>query len=281
MSLEDETFSGCDSLARVLLNDGLETICEQCFKNCRLEEVAVPSSVRYIGPQAFGCDSLRRVRFLGAPQRKASSPSRSAGDSEKRCQLVIGEKAFYCCGSLRQVVFDPGSAVEEIQFQAFYRAGLESFTAPPSLRRVGDLAFEGCAALKDLRLHEDVRELGWLCLWKTAVANVRLPPRAKMTPEQLGVGQTDPRVLRLPDGLESVGSYWFMDGDVEKLVVPSSVRVFGACAFMDCGRLWELAFEPGSRLEVIGDSCFSNSGLRKVVIPRSVRDIGQMAFQGC
>lgn len=71
--------------------------------------------------------------------------------------------------------FEAGSCLEEVGFEAFYGAGLGSFAAPPSLRKVGDLAFGGCAALKDLRLHEGIQELGWLCLWVTAVCEVRLP----------------------------------------------------------------------------------------------------------
>ena len=42
-------------------------------------------------------------------------------------QLVIEENAFANCKNLEQVMFDPGSGVEEIQSMAFHRAGLVSF----------------------------------------------------------------------------------------------------------------------------------------------------------
>ena len=88
-------------------------------------------------------------------------------------------------------------------------------------------------------------------------------------------------MLRLPDGLEEVGDWWFENSDIEKLVIPSCVRRLGASTFSDCEKLCEIVFEPGSRLESIGGSCFNDCGLTQIVIPRSVRSIGQMAFYDC
>ena len=61
------------------------------------------------------------------------------------------------------------------------------------------------------------------------------------TPEHVGL-QEDPKVLRLPDGIEEVGDMWFWGNEIERLVVPSSVRKFGEYAFSDCERLREVIF---------------------------------------
>lgn len=121
---------------------------------------------------------------------------------------MIGEQAFANCSSLRQVVFDPGSAVTEIQCLVFWDSGLESFTVSPSLRKIGALAFRECHGLTTFELNKDV-ELGWLCLWMTGVARVRRPWRVKVVRKRLGLDQKDLRTLRLPDGLEAVGDRWF------------------------------------------------------------------------
>ena len=142
------------------------------------------------------------------------------------------------------------------------------------------MAFESCSALREFKLNEDVQDLGWLCLLGTAVTNLRLPPHIRRAPEQLGVGQ-DPKVLRLPDGLEVVEEFWFFHYGMEKLIVPNTVRVLEQCAFGECERLREVVFEPGSWLEFIGKECFHDSGLQKIVIPKSVREIGEMAFRNC
>lgn len=122
--------------------------------------------------------------------------------------LVIGEFAFSACENLQQIIFDNGSNVEEIQFKAFYRSGLESFVAPSSLRKIAPMAFGECHALRDFQLNEDIQELGWLCLWGTGITMLKLPSHIERTPEQLGVGQ-DGKILCLPDGLETVGNEWF------------------------------------------------------------------------
>ena len=52
--------------------------------------------------------------------------------------------------------------------------------------------------------------------------------------EQLGFGQKDLKVLRLPDGLETVGDSWFMHTGIERLIIPSSVKTLGKSAFSGC-----------------------------------------------
>lgn len=78
-----------------------------------------------------------------------------------------------------------------------------------------------------------------------------------------------------------MGIEWFDTDDIEKVIIPSSVRVLRERAFILCEFLREVVFEPGSRLETIGADCFSECGLVKVVIPRSVREIGSGAFSNC
>lgn len=102
-----------------------------------------------------------------------------------------------------------------------------------------------------------------------------------MTREQLGLDQEGPKVLRIPDGLESIGEGWFSDSDIEKLIVPNAVKKLGGFAFEDCKELREVVFEPDSRLEIIREWCFRECALEKIVIPKSVREIGQNAFRFC
>ena len=264
----------------MLLNEGLETIGESCFEFSGLEEATIPGSVRNIGRMAFSKTLLGRVRFRGAAVRDPSGGPSESQDSGSEGQLAIGEEAFAYCIGLRQVVFDPDSTVTEIQRKAFWGAGLESFAAPPSLRKIGAQAFGECRELKTFELNEGIRELGQLCLWDTGVADVRLPPHVNMTREQLGLGQ-DPKVLRLPDGLEVVEDDRFSFSDIRKLIIPSTVKRLGDRAFKGCYRLREVVFEAGSQLETIGRSCFNSCDIERMTIPRSVRDIGNGAFDGC
>ena len=57
---------------------------------------------------------------------------------------MIEERTFWDCENLRSVTFPDGSELEEIRKEAFFDSGLESFVAPPSLRKIGDMAFGNC-----------------------------------------------------------------------------------------------------------------------------------------
>ena len=48
-----EAFASCEALRKVLLNDELETISNECFAESGLEEVLIPGSVRSIESRAF------------------------------------------------------------------------------------------------------------------------------------------------------------------------------------------------------------------------------------
>ena len=73
-----------------------------------------------------------------------------------------------------------------------------------------------------------------------------LPPQVHKTLEQLGVDQKDPKNMRLPDGLEIVEDYQSDYVDMERLVIPRSVKKLGNAAFALCSRLREVVFEPNS-----------------------------------
>ena len=194
---------------------------------------------------------------------------------------VLGERVLAGRENLKHISFGEGSALEEIEPLAFYECALESFTAPPKLKKIGDLAFGHCRALKDFRLNEGIQELGFLCFWATAIEDLKIPKRLRRTSEQLGLDQKSPRVLCLPDGLKAIGDGWFERSEVRKVVVSSSVRTFGKGAFRSCSNLSEVVFAPRSHLESIGEKCFEWSGLERICIPRSVRRIEERAFGNC
>ena len=228
----------------MLLNNGLEKIGEYCFAKSRLEKMSIPGSVKFIQKLAFTENPLTQVRFLGIAGNELrrgpkSRSERSSGNTKcshlkSKSRLVIGEEAFSYCTNLRQVVFEPGSAVEEIQCKAFYRSGLETFTAPPSLRKIGPVAFRECRNLKKFELNKGVQKLGWFCLLGTETKTLSLPPHMKVTREQLGLDQEDPKVLHLPRGLKVVGAEWFTGSNIEKVFIPNTVRELGNAAFCCC-----------------------------------------------
>ena len=57
--------------------------------------------------------------------------------------------------------------------------------------------------------------------------------------------------MRLPDGLRALEEGSFRNSEVEKVIIPSSVKELGDSAFSCCKKLREVVFEPHSQLERI------------------------------
>ena len=72
----------------------------------------------------------------------------------------IGDDAFRSWASLEEVVFEPGSRLERIGKHTFAGTALKNFTAPDSLRSIGDGAFAGCKNLKEVRLNQGLQYIG-------------------------------------------------------------------------------------------------------------------------
>ena len=120
---------------------------------CGLESFTAPASLHKIGEEAFACcyalkhvdlsactfmpdgDFLSKDAFTGSGVENIVFPS---------TLKVIGERLFNGCKNLRSITFGDNSVLEEIEALAFYECGLESFTAPPKLKKIGDLAFGHC-----------------------------------------------------------------------------------------------------------------------------------------
>ena len=84
-----------------------------------------------------------------------------------RALQIIGERAFADCKYLKLVVFGDNSELREIGPNAFYGSGLESFSAPLSLKQINDAAFSCCSMLRDLQLNEGLETLDKNCFAKT------------------------------------------------------------------------------------------------------------------
>ena len=72
----------------------------------------------------------------------------------------IGNDAFRDWSNLVEVVFEPYSRLQSIGTHAFTGTSLKSFTAPDSLRSIGDGAFAGCKNLKEVRLNRGLQHIG-------------------------------------------------------------------------------------------------------------------------
>ena len=294
--IQDSVFANCKRLRQISFGEHcqIESIWSSAFRGSGLESFTGPASLLNIEVATFkDCRHLRSVDLSACRLQNKHYFGKGLGLAKvfEHCELesiafpptlrVVEEREFEGFRSIRSVTFGADSELEEIGQRAFYGCALESFAAPPRLKRIGPLAFGACRRLADVRLGAGIQELGLLCFWNTALAGVELPPNVPTIPEVLGVGQREAGVVHVPVGVQTMDENMFSESDVEKVVLPSSVKALCKKQFYRCPRLREVVFEPRSRLESIGYGCFKMCGLRAIVIPKSVRTIGDNAFDGC
>ena len=98
----------------------------------RIKSISLPSSVDYIGAEAFAwCKNLCSIDLRGVVQ--------------------ISERAFMGCDALSSVSF--GSKLEFIGDKAFaYCSNIKSINIPDKVDSLGASAFEGCRSLESVKL---------------------------------------------------------------------------------------------------------------------------------
>ena len=121
------------------LNEGLQVLEYYCFKRTGIRRLALPASVREIQAYAFEQCSLAQADLRAAHGLKS---------------LTRG--VFSECGELRHAVLNEG--LESIGMFCFAENALEQIDVPRSVRHIGDGAFSGCAALRQVRFEGSALE---------------------------------------------------------------------------------------------------------------------------
>ncbi len=129
--------------------------------------------------------------------------------------------------------------VVRIRSFAFYNnSRLESITIPPSIRYVGENAFENCSKLKKVKI---ANLTDWISM---GFANEEANPL--FYAHNLIIGEDElPRRLTIPEGVKVIGSYVFAGcTQLVSVDIPSSVRTVGYWPFRDCTNLRKINLPP-------------------------------------
>ncbi len=198
----------------------------------------------------------------------------------------IGDRAFYYCSSLPDIVFPDG--LTSIGMDAFEHCGLKNLSFPESLQAIGPSAFCLCRELEtvslpaSLKMIDPTAFLGCDGLTNITVADGN--PSFDSRDNCNAVIETSSNKLLLgckgthiPATVVSVGktAFTFNQG-MESIDIPGSVEEIGDSAFFACQKLKQVTLSEG--LKVIGKDALSITGLSSVTIPSTVSVIGQRAF---
>lgn len=241
-SIPDQAFSGISSIRSAYVKEPATMIGKEAFSYCSaLNSVTIDESVYSIGAGAF--EKCSSITSLTLPESLNT----------------IGEYAFSECTGLRMLSMP--MTLERIGAQAFYQCesltDIEIFAA-----NIGNRAFAGCAALKNVNFGNPLTKIGidvlsGCRLDSITIACESIPARAFANMDVLQV--------TLKKSVLTIGESAFENSTVRNLVIPSALKTIENYAFRSCQNLESICDETG----------------REVSIPASVHTLGKWIFYGC
>lgn len=267
-------------LERYTVKKGCKFICEKAFNSVlqedNLKEIILPEGVVAIGAVAF----VNRKKLT-----RVSLP-----DSLR----YIGNNAFELCKSLRSITLPKG--FQSLGTNPFADSGVREVVCLSPDFRFAD----GC-------LTEGDRMVSWL----SDSRRCAVPEGTRVLGAEAFPTLSVLHEILLPEGLEEIGSNAFQKRDLQKLVIPSTVKKMADNPFayhcsvrtlevrtphfslrdgflvsdkgvlVACMGTGPVALVPDGVKEIGAGAFYGNGYVRKVVLPSSLETIGHDAFADC
>ncbi len=266
-------FARCSKLRTVNLNEGLESIGAQVFKNTwALPSLYIPSTVSSIDSTMFRGIDLAYVTFSPSnPYFTKIDNVLYNGDVTRLIRVsdqftgtltlpstvtAIDDCACEAMTGITQVVLPDG--LKSIGAGAFNLSGLTSVDIPDSVTEIGRSAFQACKSMTHAKLGSGYK----------GSSEVEYNNMFAYNPNLTSV--------ELSEGLEIIENGMFTNCEsLTAITIPQSVKSIETTAFYGSG-LTSVTLPDG--LTNIGDSAFYGTKISSVSIPESAESIGTNAF---
>jgi len=248
------TFYGCFELLEVQLNDGLLTVENGAFQNCKaLKGMILPSSVTKLGKEAFrNCFNLAELQLSeGLEVIGEGAFTSTAIRSVNIPSTVIkwGYGAFRSCRKLVEVQLNEGLRTIDVETFRDCRA-LQHVTIPSTVTELGTDAFTRCKSLQVVSFNPGLQIIGTAAFsYCSALESVTIPSTVIDLGSGAFFGCSNLTELHLSEGLEVIGERAFQHcSSLQRVTVPSTVSEIGRASFHGCTNLFEVIFLRGERL---------------------------------
>lgn len=261
-------------LEQLILPETLTSLMNYCFDLCfNLEEVDIPSSLKYINSCAFrSCNSLRHIDLSKTKVECISSQAFEACRSLEDIKFPkvlekMYDSAFSQCTSLKELDFRD-TELTQIGIGAFYSCvRLERVYFPSCLDGLCSTAFMGCKSIKEIDLGgTELRVLRGNCFTDcTSLKRVILPSTL----------QSDCMGTEIFDGCSGLEEVKFVNSDDSK---DTKLKCLSGTIFNRCNSLKVITLSS-SIVDVIGLDKIQS--LRLIRVPECNKGIEFEIPSGC
>jgi hypothetical protein len=244
----DTAFAGNQSLTRVVLPEGLNSVPSDAFSGCiSLREVVLPSTLSSIGSNAFwACRSLQNITL---PSKLVTIGQQAFRYCTSLTEITIpgvvkklGWMSFAECTALERVVIEEG--VGEIGADAFYGcSALKELTLPQSLTKIDGYAFSNCSSLQAVTLPQKLTYLGE-CAFSgcSSLTEIDVPFLDTYAKSAFSGCKSLERAT-VGEGVTQIASYLFSGCESLRYVyIPSTAKWLGHGVFMNADALETLEY---------------------------------------
>ena len=253
--LGEECLSMCASLRNIVFNKGLQNISKSCFESIIAEKLVIPSTVSYIGENAFKGSSLTSITIENSSE-----------------MLVMGPSCFRECRSLNSFTFS--DTVLEISRFAFEGTALTEVTLPTSVQILGEGCFKSCKNLVSFTIPaESQLEKCDYGIFEGAskLREIISDENNNFIVENGGLFDKNRTELVVFPPASPIQFFYF----------PSTVKTIRQKAVFECKNLLGVII-PDKSVETIEANAFQGSSkLERLNIPLSVKNVNLNAFLNC
>ena len=280
----------CDSLEEIVLPGRLEQVPASVFSAGHVARLTVGANAWAVEPGAFERGRLAEISIDSAnPHLATDGTGVYSADGTALwaiarpveryevcdgCERVM-PKAAYGMASLKFIGLPP--SIRRIGELAFARSGIERFEAPSGLEEIAARAFQGCQSLAQVKLGNKLGDIGDSAFEGSGIGAISIPASVCLVGRSIVRG-TDVKLVG-PDATFSVdeGSAFLYDGRgglYERVGDGFVLR-----QMLDERVRWYPVLD-GTRA-IAAEAFARNPGLEKVFFPEGLVEIGDGAFKGC
>ncbi|MBQ9373034.1 MAG: leucine-rich repeat domain-containing protein [Thermoguttaceae bacterium] len=267
------SLSNCDSLERVVFQEGTKRVYSNMFINCpSLKDALIPEGVEEIDQDAFyGCSAMKSVAI-------------------PKSVVKIHKWAFRKCSALFEV--DSGNEVYSSRNGALFDKtqetllrcpqSIQTYVVPNTVKRIGYMAFDDCAALTNVVIPEGVKQLDKYAFRGCAsLTNVVIPSSVTTIDSSAFEDCSALTNVVFNSGLVKICNWAFLRcSSLKEVVLPETVREIERETFYKCTSLKSVVIPEG--VTSLNSYLFANcSSLTHATIPKSVSEIADCVFDGC
>lgn len=201
---------------------------------------------------------------------KKSFTANITNSREAEGDIIIPLSVFHECNEY---------IITNISEGAFKYSKIKSLTISEnsSITSLPNFLFEQ-STIQKLHLSSRIKKLGkFWCYFTPELTNITISSNNK----HFQVHNRNILLGREAEKNENFDIIYYANRDIERIVIPSTIKRINSCCFQNCKKLKYIDFQPNSELEIIDKYAFSNSSIETIQIPKNVSIIEEYAFYSC